>query len=361
MATYEFEIFSSTGALIMDITGLIKQRRFKEGRNEEETLEFELDLNDFEARCADVNEDPNVVLYPYRSEILLKRNGVYRRGFVVYDLNFSGDESGEKIQVKCDGYLNLFKDRYITKSYTQVNPPNILADMVETTQAEPNGDFGIVMGTVPDLVGIRRDRNFDRKNIKDEFVNITNLEDGRFDFEFAVSVTNGQRTITLNFYEQIGDDNTDLPLVYPDNILSYSMPRTGVTMFNHITALGSGLGDEKVVAPASDTTSMLNNGRHEKIVTYNDVKDPVTLQEHADAELALQKDMIEIPNVVIDPTQVDLADLNVGDRRKVQILRHAMLASVNGIFKLERIEVALDDNDAENISLTFDSYDVILS
>lgn len=357
MHEYEFEIFSSTGALVADITGLPKNRKFKEGRNEEETLEFELDLKDFEAFCADMNEDPNVVLAPYTAEILIKRDGIYRRGFVVYDLTFSGDEGGEKIQVKCDGYLNLFKDRYVTKSYVQVNPPNILADMVTTTQAETNGNFGVVIGTVPDILR-PRDRNFDRKNIKDEFVNITNLQDGRFDFEFVVSVVNGQRTITLNFYEEIGDNNLDLPLVYPDNILSYGMPRTGVTMFNHITALGSGLGDEKLVAVASDTTSMLNMGRHEKIVTYNDVKDLAVLQEHANAELALQKDVIQIPSVMIDPTEVDLAGLNVGDRRKVQILRHAMLVSINGVFKLERIEVTLDDNDSESISGTFDNYDV---
>lgn len=358
MAKYEFEIFSSTGALMADITGLLTDRKFKEGRNEEETFEFTLDLKDFESFCASMNEDPNVILAPYTSEILIKRNGVYRRGFVVYDLNFSGDEGGEKIQVKCDGYLNLFKDRYITKTYTQVNAPDILADMVMTTQAEPRGDFGVVIGTVPTIV--LRDRSFDRKNIKDEFINMTNLENGRFDFEFTVTVVNGQRTITLNFYEEIGDDNTDLPLVYPDNILSYGVPRTGVTTFNKIIALGSGLGDEKLVAIAEDSASQLNLGMREKVVTYNDVKVQATLQEHADAELALQKDILQIPSVVVDPTVVDLSGLNVGDRRHVQILRHRMLQTVDGIFKLERIEISLDENDAENVSCTFDNYDVTL-
>lgn len=357
MAKYEFEIFSSTGALLMDISDLMQQRRWKEGRNEEETLEFVLDLSDFEARCEEMNEDPNVILSPYSSEVLMKRNGIYRRGFVVYDLNFTGDSSGEKIAVKCDGYLNIFKDRHVTKTYTQVNPPDILADMVMTSQAKPRGDYGIVIGTVPNI-NKPRDRDFDRKNIKDEFINITNLEDGRFDFEFAVSVTNGQRTITLNFYEEIGDNNLDLPLVFPDNILSYGIPRTGITLFNEITALGSGLGEEKLVAPAEDETSQLNKGLHEKIVTYNDVKDPDTLQEHADAELALQKDIIEIPSVKVDPLEVDLVDLNVGDRRRVRILKHKMLP-IDGVFKLERIEVSLDENDSEDITCTFDNYDVV--
>ena len=356
---YEFELWSSTGALIADITGLLTDRKFSEERNKEESFSFKLDTADFEAFAASMNEDPNVLLYPYTTEVLVKRNGIYRKGYVVYDMNLTGNEGGEKIDVKCDGYLNLFKDRYLTKNYDDVDRSAIAWDAINTTQGKTRGDFGVTQGST--ITTVASDRQYDRKNIKDLIVELANLRDvdgGQFDFEFSVDVTGGTRTIVFNCFNEIGEDRFDVPLEYPDNILSYGVPRTGVAMFNEINGVGSGFGDEQLSSDAFDVTSQLNLGLHEKPVTFNDVSVQETLDEHVASELDLSKDVIEIPDVAIDPQQIDLSEIAIGDRRIVSISKRRMLQSVNGIYKVEKISVSLDENDAEDINVTFDDYDV---
>lgn len=357
MIYYEFEIWSSTtGLRLADITGLPQKRSFSLARNEEETLEFELDLKDWEAYCARRNADPNVLLAPLVTEILMKRNGVYYKGFVVYHIDFTADDSGVKLNVKADGYLNRFRNRYVSKTYTQFNAPAIANDLITTTQAKPRGDWGITIGDT--AVTVLRDRTYERKNVKEEIVNIGSLSTGRFDHEFKLAVANGTRAISFNTYTSIGSDRLNVPLSFPDNILSFKMPRTGIATFNEITALGSGFGDEQLSSVVFDETSQLNLGLEEDIQTYNDVIIQSTLNQHAASALDKSKDIIQIPEITVDSTKIDLSTLNIGDRRRIRLNTFKMLDTVDGIFKIEKINVTLDDNDAELITVIVDNYDV---
>ena len=50
--------------------------------------------------------------------------------------------------------------------------------------------------------------------------------------------------------------------------------------------------------------------------------------------------------------------LSVGDRIPFQVVDHPWLDNVNGLYRTEKLDVSLDENDFETIQITFDNYGV---
>lgn len=83
--------------------------------NDVESLDFNLDLVQFEKRCELLGLTPSQLLTPYVHDIRVRRNGDYIIGCQVVEANIDIPNDGNvTIQVRCTGFLNLFKDRYLT-------------------------------------------------------------------------------------------------------------------------------------------------------------------------------------------------------------------------------------------------------
>lgn len=66
-----------------------------------------------------------------------------------------------------------------------------------------------------------------------------------------------------------------------------------------------------------------------------------------------------MPQVTITGNQVPATFISVGDRIPLRVASHRWLDTINGLFRVEKIDVTLDDNDFEqSIVLTFDDYGV---
>ena len=344
---YEVELWSRQGVLVADISVLVKTMSFIQERNASESFEMTLDLDAFEDLASSIGTMPMVMLNPYRTDIKVKRRGVYLFGVHVVEVNTELNEDESTISIRAVGYLNLLNDRFITKSYTNEYETDIIQDLINETQSQTNGDIGITFGTQVQLV--QRDRIYERQNIKEAIINLTKLVTGNFDFAF-------DHNKVFSTYEMIGSDRSiELEFTYPGNIRQLTVPRTGINLFNKIYGLGAGFGDDQVQSLQADTDSQLEYGVHESIYTWNSVIEQATLDQNAQARLILTKNMLEIPQIKISGRDFDLSTYGIGDRVTVRVLDHNFLNTIDGVYRIERISVSIDENQDEDITLFFDN------
>ena len=346
---YELELWINN-VMVADISKLAQSRKYTIKRNDSEELTFNLDVIAFEQHCANAGRDPEATLVPYVTDVRVKRDGSYLFGTQVVDINYTFNESGASMAVKCNGFLDLFRDRYITKSYTATESTTIARDMLDDSQTV-YGDFGVNNGPDQYNTGVLRDRNFIDQNIKDALMNLTSLIDGNFDFSFTYDRQ-------FETYAMQGTYRPNLKLTYPYNIKSITTPKTALNLYNYTIGLGSGFGEETVRSEggaSQDADSRLNYGTRMKIVSFNSVTDQTVLDQNTAAENARTKDLLILPKLTVSGEFLDLNTVWVGDRIPVEVQGHPSLA-LDDVYRIEQIAVTLDENDAEDIDLTVDNY-----
>lgn len=347
---YELELWIN-GVLVGDVSKLAKNRNYKLRRNATEELTFSMDLTAFEAYCEQAGRQPSAMLEPYVTDIRVKRNGNYKFGVHVVDTPFSLDESGAQINVRATGFLDLFADRYVTKSYDNDESTDIARDLLAETQSgDVTNDFGVIDGGSQYATGVLRVRNYIDQNVRDAVVNLTSLIDGNFDFRF----THDRKFET---FERLGSSRPGSKFTYPYNVKGMDVAKTALNLYNYIIGIGSGFGEEAIRSIASDNDSRLNYKTRQKIVTFNSVSVQETLDENTSAYLDRVRQILLLPTIKVDGAFCDLDIIGVGDTVPIEVQGHPALP-LNGTFRIEQIEVGLDDNDAEDIRLTIDDYGV---
>lgn len=354
---YEFELWVN-GVQVGDISRLAKSRSFTLRRNASEDLKFQMDLTAFERYCALSGRNPLATLEPYVTDIRVKRMGQYLFGVQVVELNYNLDAGGIQMEVRATGFLDLFKDRYITKTYSSEEATAIWRDaIVETQSGDPTNDFGVEPGVQQYTTAINRDRELVDQNVRDLLINLTSLVDGNFDFRF-----NYDRTYEI--FEQIGSDRPGNKFTYPYNITSANVPRSALNLYNYIIGIGSGFGEEALRSEyptnstAADADSRLNYKTRQKIITFNSVTEQTTLDENTSAYLQRVKDILMLPSIKTNGEFCDLSVIGVGDRVPVEVQGHAAIP-LNDTYRIEQIECSLDENDGEDISLTIDNFGLV--
>lgn len=344
---YTIELYSRQDVYVADITMIIKSFNYSMERNRAESLDLEIDLRAFEEVCKTLGVMPMVALNPYQTDIKIKRGNDYLFRVRVIDVSVSLSEEDASIQIHGVGYLDLLSNRYVTKDYTNQWDTDIVEDLITTTQSDTNGDLGITFGNHARL--IKRDRSYERQNVKDAITNLTELIDGNFD----VVIDHDK---ILSTYSMQGSDRThEVQFIYPGNIRSVSIPRTGVNLFNRVIGIGSGDGNDQVRSVQDDNTSQLNFGLHEEIRNWNSTLTQQTLDDNARARLKKVSNMLEIPQINVSGKDFDLSSYGIGDRVFVNIKDFNFLNTINGNYRIERIDVSIDENQAEDIKLYFDN------
>lgn len=138
---YTLEIWDwKTNTYVADISTILNSDLDIEWvLNDVETVTFSIDLIQFEKKCQAMGVTPAEVLTPYVHDIRIRRNGEYIVGVQVVETNFQIDnDAPPKIQVKCTGFLNLFKDQYITESWSGYTYAQIARKLVIGAQTAEN-------------------------------------------------------------------------------------------------------------------------------------------------------------------------------------------------------------------------------
>lgn len=343
---YELELWIND-VMVADISKLATARSYKIKRNDSEELAFTLDVKAFENHCVEAGRDPNATLMPYVTDVRVKRNNAYLFGVQVVDIAYTFNEGGAQMVVKSTGFLDLFSARYITKNYIADESTLIARDMLDDTQAV-YGEFNVVDGPNQYTTGVPRDREYIDQNVKDALMSLTDLVDGNFDFAFTYDRK-------FNTYEMQGSYRPNNRLTYPYNIKSISTPKTALNLYNYTIGLGSGFGEETLRSEMDDAASRLNYGTRMRIVSFNSITNQDTLDQNTVAENTRTKDLLILPKLTVSGEFLDLNTVWVGDRIPVEVQGHPSLP-LDDIYRIEQLDVVIDENDAEEIALTVDNY-----
>ena len=355
MATYSFELWDRFGRPLADISRFASSRSYKLRRNRSEELSFTLDMYEFQRFCRQkLNVHPRTLLNPYQTDVKVKRNGTYLFGTQVIAAPPAVTSGSATIRVTARGYLNLLLDRYATFSRPSRDYSLIALDLITTEQAKPNGDLGITLAGDQYLTGKLGERNYDRMRVADELQRLASLTQAGFDFQFAWNKE-------FRIVKQLGARRSDIRFVHggPDgNVDEISDGRTGTSLYNYIYGVGYGFGADALKRERGDLASMMAYYRRERIAQFNSVKEQTTLDENVLATLASQKDLLVIPKLSFDGRVLGDSMLTPGDRIDVATVGNEYIDNINGVFRVEEVAVALDDNDAEKFDVSFDDWGV---
>lgn len=356
---YTVELWSNTGVYMADVSTILKSGlRIIMPLNDVEQVDFSLDLVKFEEKCARIGAEPRNILDPYRTEVKIKRNGAYLLGTQVVQAQINLNNQGANtIEVRCTGYLNLFKDRYITPgvapsgsslNYTGRTYAELAQRLIIDTQSQTNGDFGVTLGpdeASPNQSMTRtRANDYDNQNVKDGILNLIKLENDKFDFKFTWDKK-------FYCYERIGSDKPEVELVYPQNIVSMTIIRDASTLANKITGIGSGMGEERLIDTDIDATSAATYGIREKIELFNSVSNQSTLDTNVAGLLPIYKDIYEIPAINLTNGAINPGEVVVGDAVQVRVENSTFVTSINDMYRIIEMSINVSNNSEENISL----------
>lgn len=137
---YDIEIWHKDGTYVADISHIVTSGiNMSWVLNDVEDLSFSLDLVQFKQKCKKMGVEAKDVLIPYIHDIRIRRNGEYILGCQVVDLTINiNNNSGSTLDVKCTGFLNLFKDLYMSADWNGYTYAEMARKLVKESQEADN-------------------------------------------------------------------------------------------------------------------------------------------------------------------------------------------------------------------------------
>lgn len=370
---YEVELAAPDGTVLASMAGRADNRQFTLTRNAPDTIQWTVDLDEFERWCQTSHQDPRQVLVSNNTEVRIKRQGAYlAAGQLNYkEGDFTADTGGNTLQLRAQGFLGLFSNRFTTSNaagiaanpgsqddqvYTNEDASQVGWDLINTNQSGLNDygqgttpeywDFGITAGSLP-AVGLHT-RDYQDMAILDALNDFNNVNVGNFDMRIGYDKV-------FNTYAQIGVQRPDIVLEMPGNIVSASIIEDGTQVANFIVAQGSGNGSVALQDAISFSESSAQSyGYRVMIVTPSSLDSAdESLQNYADWTLSQYSVPFVLPTVTYDgaigpsPTS-----FNVGDWIRIIIKNHPLYQDINGMYRVEQMQVNADKNDVETVQIT---------
>jgi hypothetical protein len=344
---YEFQIADKDGNLLATLDGAT-ERFFTFYLNKPGEAHFSLPVTDPKL-TADL-------LMPGQKELKIRRAGSLVWGGEIITTRATLDTDSEVIEVTAKGYLDLLSHRVVgTTPGVPVSYPDswdlsdIAHDLIEQTQTLTYGDLGITSGLTP--VSRPAERTYDMKNLyEDALMGLSNnnVQNG-IDFEITPDKTFN------TYYPYKGRELTNVVFDWGVNIMSFTELRSAAEMANQVIALGAGEGEDTLIAIEDASADIQEEYRlRQKILSHKDVSISDTLVEHALNHLslnALQSQVISLKtkgNVF-----PGYGAYEVGDFVRVRVARG--LIAVDGVYRIQGIEVKVGQGDAEDITLVLSS------
>lgn len=191
------------------------------------------------------------------------------------------------------------------------------------------------------------------KKIKQAVEDLANTYNG-MDFNFTVSIdpdTNYMARYFNVFYPRQGVDNTSLNFSYPGNIIKFSKPKDGKTMFNEVIMRGQGTGLAQLIITENDKAAISSFGMRQETQSEPDVSDQDTLTSIAQESIRTRKDPLDLPEIQLDGSKPPyIGSYGVGDTIQIQITGVPIL-NVNDSYRIEQLDVTISDDDQEFASI----------
>lgn len=348
---YTIELWDLNGNYVLDISRFVAPDIILK-LNDADVVTFSIDHKQFVQLCADVNLTPRNVLYPAKTEVLVRRNGNILTGGSVSIADTGKDESGKKIiAVTVDGYDKYFATRYVKQNWIATDRSQIAWEAIDAVQSVPNGDYGVVRGVHTDTYP--SDKTADYADVKSIIQQYTYAQPTTYDYDFTPSVVAGNIVKTFNTYLRKGSDRPEVELVDPQNIATMNIKRSADSLANKVIGLGAGIGDERIESIQQDATSQANYLVREKKQLFNSVTNQDTLDENTTGVLENSRGVLVTFDGVVEPGAIDLDVVTVGDSLTVRIDDDAYNDDINGLYRIYQLKISVDLNRKETITPSF--------
>ena len=348
---YTVELWDINGNYVLDISRFVALDIVLK-LNDADVVTFNIDHKQFVTLCRSVNLTPRNVLYPAKTEVLVRRNGSILTGGSVGIANTTKNEDGTKgIAVTVDGYDKYFAKRFIKRNWTATDRSQIAWDAINDAQSVPNGDYGVVRGV--HTATYASDKTADYADVKSIIQQYTYAQPTTYDYDFTPSVVAGNIVKTFNTYLRKGSDRPEVELVDPQNIATMNIKRSSDSLANKIIGLGAGIGDERIESIKEDATSQANYLVQEKKQLFNSVTNPDTLDENTEGVLANSHGVLVTFDGVVEPGTIDLDVVTVGDSLTVRIDDDEYNDDINGVYRIYQLKINVDLNRKEVVTPSF--------
>lgn len=348
---YTIELWDINGNYVLDISRFVAPDITLK-LNDADVVTFNVDHKQFTQLCADVQLVPRNVLYPAKTEVIVRRNGNVLTGGTVGIANTTKDESGTKIiSVTVDGYDKYFAKRHVKRNWVATDRSDIAWQAIDEVQSVPNGDYGVVRGV--HTATYPSDLTADYADVKSIIQRYTYAQPTTYDYEFTPSIVAGNIIKTFNTWLRKGSDRPNIELVDPQNIATMNIKRSSDSLANKIIGLGAGIGDERIESLPEDATSQANYLVQEKKQLWNSVINQDTLDENAEGVLENSRGVLVTFDGSVEPGAIDLDVVSVGDSLSVRILDDAYNDDINGMYRIYQLKISVDLNRKETITPSF--------
>jgi tail protein (putative endopeptidase) len=353
---YSFFVYIN-GQLEADLAGIADDRTFTQTRNDADQISFSLNNDKLNDYCKKLNINPASLLQAGRTEIRVVRNDI---PLVAGELGpWSGQvASPRKINLQCYGWLDLFKQRLTTSSFSSTSGLSIAQNLINTTLALPYGSAGnfsgLTVGNVPSpdqttIYGTGSPLTYNQQTIYTALTNLANDING-----FDIEVTWDKK---INFYwPHIGATRNDILFTYPGNITDYQPSIDPTGMYNEILATGSGSGSGQLQVTLDNAASQQIYGLRQNALDDPNITDINLLENLAQAQLNIYSQPLLIQTVVFDgsgrTSAPEVGSFHVGDLVKVFITNDGLYPAVNTYYMIDQIQVTINPDDTETVTIT---------
>jgi hypothetical protein len=305
----------------------------------------------------------NASTIPGRTAIYVDRNGDLIWGGVIWGRSYNSAD--QTLSISAREFESYFERRRITTTidFANIDQLVIARTLINTAQAAPSGDIGVIVGSETSGILLSRTYyNYELKGVYNALQDLSRGEDG-FDFNIAVDydpLTNEPTKTLVLGYPRTGtvyDINDPAALVFEfpaGNIVEYEYPEDGAIAANTVYALGAGSNEGKLIASAQDANFLADGWPLlEEQANYSDVTDSTYLQELATGQvLAVAYPPTTIKIVVPAYVTPELGTYNIGDDARLIIQDERFPNTLDAVYRIVGLSVQPGEDGPERVTLT---------
>lgn len=357
MAQYTVEVYEPDGTFVADISRIATEKKVTAELNGAGSITFKVDPTQLKALADEYESTPAQLLGVGKNEVRIRRNDEYlRQGGQIANITPSYDDPGLGMEVQVIGFLDLLASRYYEKQkvhsgvqvstilWTAINEMQTASTnfWVATVPTAARATFGITRGNNPTIA--TKDRTYESgKSVKDILVQMTEVQTTDTDIEI-------DHEKVFNVYERMGQDKPEIVFEEGVNFATYSAPYDTTALANRVLTLGDNNSVQRMV---QDTASQDTYKVRQHFQQFNSATENDTLDDHGRGYLAAAKDPLNVPDITVDLNgDVTIDDFWIGDSVTVRLSNPDLPYPIEGLYRIEQIELDITDENLESAKLT---------
>ena len=298
---------------------------------------------------------------PARTALYVDRNGTLVWGGVIWAREY--DSTSQTLKITAREFESYFERRRITTDtvFTSVDQLTIAESIINTAQATPYGNIGLVVPT--NTSGVTVSRTYYGYELKTVFSALQELsrQTNGFDFNVQVSYVSGIPTKTLvlgypriGYVYSFGDISVPVFTLPAGNIVEYTYPEDGSIAANTVYTLGAGSNEGKLISIATDATKTATGWPLlEDQANYSDVSDATLLSQLASAKVAAVSYPPTTIKVVVPAYQDPvLNSYSIGDDARLIITDNNFPTTLDAVYRIVGLSIQPGENAPERVTLT---------